>query len=185
MSGLNGWQQTILVTLRFAIGWHLLVLGYGRLASAAWLFETQLRAATGPVAPIFHWLAGVPWLRGAADHAAIWGAMTLGLLLMVGLFTRTATVLASALLAASVLAQPPLPVSGTLAATLAGHEMYVNRTVIEILALVVSLSFDTGRIAGLDLLLLQRRPAAAEPAPLTPPESPAAQAVTTPEQPAP
>jgi thiosulfate dehydrogenase [quinone] large subunit len=185
MTGLNGWQQTILVSLRFAIGWHLLVLGYGRLASAAWLFEAQLRAATGPVAPLFHWLAGVPWLRGAAHHATIWGAMILGLLLMIGLFTRTASVLAVALLAASVLAQPPLPVSGALAATLAGHEMYVNRTVIEILALAVSLSFDTGRIAGLDLLILQRRKSRPATTASTLPESPAAEVATTPEEPAP
>lgn len=181
MSGLNGWQQTILVSLRFAIGWHLLVLGYGRLASAAWSFEAQLRAATGPLESFFHWLAGVPWLRGAADHATIWGSMVLGLLLMVGLFTRTATVLAAALLAASVLARPPLPISGALAATLGGHEMYVNRTVIEILALLVSLSFDTGRIAGLDLLILQRRKSRPEPGSPTPPASPAASA---PEEPA-
>jgi len=180
MTGLSAWQQTMLVTLRFAIGWHLVVQGYARLASAAWSFEAHLRAATGPAASLLHWLAGIPWLRAAADHVTLWGAIIFGLLLMVGLFTRTATVLAIALLSASVLAQPPLPVSGVLAPTLGGHEMYVNRAIIEILALLVSLSFDTGRIAGLDVLLQQRRRARPEATAAAPSEAPGA---TTSEEP--
>jgi thiosulfate dehydrogenase [quinone] large subunit len=177
-AGPNGWQQCVLVMLRFAIGWHLFVQGYGRLASAGLSSELQLRTSTGPIAPFFHWLADVQWLRAATDHATVWGLMIVGVLLMVGLFTRTATLVSIALLVPSVLAHPPLPVAGALVATSGGHEMYIDRTMIEILGLVVSLSFDTGRMAGLDLVIRQRREARA---PMPPPVA-AEPAAPTPEQ---
>ncbi len=48
----------LLILLRLAIGWHLLVEGYDKITSPSWSSETYLRAAQGPLAPTFRELAG-------------------------------------------------------------------------------------------------------------------------------
>jgi thiosulfate dehydrogenase (quinone) large subunit len=152
-------QQVALVTLRVAIGWHLCYQGWGKLQAVQWTSAPFLGAATGPFAPWFHALADSPrlWL---ADQAVMWSLVVLGALLMVGLFTRTASLLAMALLLSFYLATPPWPVHGFVAEGLTGWELYVNQVLIEVLALGACLAFDTGRISGLDVLIRGRRQAA-------------------------
>ncbi len=48
----------LLVLLRLAIGWHLLVEGLDKLHSESWTSETYLRESIGPAAPAFRALAG-------------------------------------------------------------------------------------------------------------------------------
>jgi thiosulfate dehydrogenase [quinone] large subunit len=151
---LNAWQQFLLVTLRFAVGWHLFYQGLGKLTAVRWSAAGYLRGATGPFDSWFHRLAASGTWVMVADRATVWGLMLVGLLLMVGLFTRAAALGAIALLALFYLAQPALSDHGFGRATVDGYELYVNKVVIEILALaVVGLAFHTGRISGLDLLL--------------------------------
>src|SRR5215470_467708 len=47
-----------LVLLRLAIGWHFLFEGMEKLKSDTWSSEAYLRESTGPLAPIFHRIAG-------------------------------------------------------------------------------------------------------------------------------
>src|SRR5262249_57410461 len=47
-----------LVLLRLAIGWHFLFEGMEKLKSDAWSSEAYLRESTGPLAPVFHRIAG-------------------------------------------------------------------------------------------------------------------------------
>ncbi|MBI1918498.1 MAG: hypothetical protein HYS12_27720 [Planctomycetes bacterium] len=47
-----------LVLLRLAIGWHFLFEGVEKLKSDAWSSEAYLRESTGPLAPVFHRIAG-------------------------------------------------------------------------------------------------------------------------------
>lgn len=47
-----------LVLLRLAIGWHFLFEGLEKVDSPAWSSAPYLREATGPVAPLFRWMAG-------------------------------------------------------------------------------------------------------------------------------
>jgi uncharacterized membrane protein YphA (DoxX/SURF4 family) len=152
-SALTGWQQFVLVLLRFSIGWHFFYQGLGKLQAAHWTSESYLRSATGPAGELFHKMADYGmWLK-FADQGTMWGLLVLGVLLMVGLFTRTATVLSMGLLLLFYAAQPPLPIHGFSVRTPDGTELYVNKVMIEMMALLVSLAFDTGRISGLDMLL--------------------------------
>lgn len=156
------WQQISIVALRFAVGWHLFLEGYGKLVTSQWWAQAPDASASGPLAPLLRRMSESPWLFVAAERTTSYGLMVLGLLLMVGLLTRTASFLAIALLAAYLLAHPPLPVTGFLLPNAEGTGMYVNPTLIELLGLVASFAFDSGRIAGLDVLLLRRRRESAE-----------------------
>jgi thiosulfate dehydrogenase (quinone) large subunit len=151
-------QQLALVVLRFAVGWHLFLQGYGKLVQTAWSARPYIETATGPLAGVFRALAGRSTLLAVCDTAIPWALVVLGLLLMLGLVTRTASLAAIVLVASFVLARPPLLVGGILVVGGDGNaELYVNQTVIEILALAVTLTFDTGRLVGLDVLMRSRR----------------------------
>jgi uncharacterized membrane protein YphA (DoxX/SURF4 family) len=47
-----------LILLRLAIGWHFLFEGVEKLKSDSWSSEAYLRESTGPLAPVFHRIAG-------------------------------------------------------------------------------------------------------------------------------
>ena len=52
-------------------------------------------------------------------------------------------------------AQPPVPRHGFTVQGPEGFELYVNKVLIEILALALTVAFNTGRISGLDMLVSQ------------------------------
>ncbi len=156
-------QQLTLVVLRFVIGWHLFLQGYGKLTQPAWSAAPYLSHATGPLAGLFRGLAAQATLLLLCDRVIPWALLVLGLFLMIGLLTRSASIAAMALLASFTLAHPPLLVAGILVVGADGNaELYVNQTIIEVLGLGVTLAFDTGRMIGLDLLL-RGRPSTARP----------------------
>lgn len=150
-------QKLLLVLLRFSIGWHLFYQGLGKLRAVDWSAQGYLAAATGPFASLFHTIAEGPRLIAWADFLTIWGLMILGILLMVGLFTRIAALGGIFLLALFYLAAPPLASEGFTVISPEGAELYVNKTFLEALALLVVLSFPTGRMVGLDILLRHRK----------------------------
>lgn len=87
-----------------------------------------------------------------------WGLLVVGLMLMFGLFTRTACVIGALYLLMFYLAMPALP--GWPASPRAeGHYLFINKNIIEMLALLALATFRTGRWAGLDGIFgLFRRP---------------------------
>jgi len=149
ISSLTGWQKFVLVVLRFAIGWHFFYQGYGKIISPYWSAEGYLNASWGP----FKMIAQTPWMLTVADYAMILGLMLLGICLMIGLFTRAAAICGILLLGMIYAAMPPLDYAGFVVSTAQGTELYVDKNLIEILALVVVASFPTGHIMGLDILV--------------------------------
>ncbi len=149
MTRLTGWQKTVLVVLRFGIGWHLFYQGFGKIVAVSWSSEGYLSASWGP----FLKIAEHPTLLSFADHATMWSLTILGVFLMVGLFTRFSAVMGAGLLLMIYMAIPPLDYTGFVFSTSQGSELYVDKTLIEVLALIAVASFDTGRIIGLDILV--------------------------------
>jgi thiosulfate dehydrogenase (quinone) large subunit len=162
-------QTGALVGLRLLIGWHFLYEGLakltnpywtsaGYLAESQWIFQDQLiRIAASPTAVTI------------VDHLNMWGLTLIGLGLLVGLFTRTATVAGIVLLAFYYLSAPPLT-GLSYPMPVEGSYLIVNKVLIELGALVVLLVFNTGRTWGLDFFLARARVArppapVAEPAP--------------------
>jgi thiosulfate dehydrogenase [quinone] large subunit len=123
--------------------------GFGKLISANWSAWSYLEASWGP----FLKIAESPTLLLIADYTTIWALMLIGLFLMVGLFSRLSAIAGVLLLGMIYAAIPPVNYTGFVMATSQGTELYVDKTFIEILALLVVASFDTGRVLGLDILI--------------------------------
>ncbi len=161
---LTGFQQFALVLLRTAIGWHfayegfykLMLPGWARTGErvAAWSAEGYLRAATGPLAPLFHKLASQPGTVHAVDTIVPIGLLLVGLSLMLGLLTQLGCLGAIAFLLTFYLSQPPM--TGMPQPGAEGTYLYVNKNLIELFAVVVILACRTGAIAGLDQLWLPK-----------------------------
>lgn len=148
-SGLTGWQKTVLVVLRFALGWHFFYQGFGKLVAPHWSSAGYLRASWGPFAR----MAESPTLLALADYTTMWALVILGICLMVGLFSRLAALGGALLLLLIFAAIPPLNYTGFVISTAQGTELYVDKTLIEIIALIVVASFKTGHMLGLDILV--------------------------------
>ncbi len=147
----NGLQQLVLVILRFAIGWHLFYQGIGKFRAVQWSAKGYLENATGPLSGLFQWMAESPWLLWMADQGTQWGLVVFGLMLMLGLLTRTAAAGGTFLLLLFYLAAPPI--ADFTIPSMRGTELYVDTTLLEALALLVVLAFPTGTMAGLDILI--------------------------------
>jgi uncharacterized membrane protein YphA (DoxX/SURF4 family) len=85
--------------------------------------------------------------------------MLIGLSLVLGLYTRVGAT--GALLFLSLVYFLYLPTLGVPQPSAEGTYLIVNKTLIEASAVVLLLAFDTGRIAGLDLVR-RKRPSSAE-----------------------
>lgn len=161
-------QQVALVLLRTAIGWHFLYEGFFKLWGPAWSragaplapwrSAGYLKAASGPFAGFFQGLAdsrALPFL----DTAIAVALVLVGLSLMLGLLSRAGTW--GALLLLGLFYAAAIPTSGVPQPGAEGAYLLVNKNLVEAAAVLVLLSFGTGRIAGLDLLLKRSSPEAA------------------------
>jgi thiosulfate dehydrogenase [quinone] large subunit len=160
-------QQAALVILRTLIGWHFLYEGYTKLLHPAWGADGAplgpwssagfLKAATGPLAPVYHWMGQAPWI-GSLDLAVAAALTAVGISLMLGLFTQVGCGGAFALLATFYLAAIP---TGAPDGRAEGTYLLVNKNLIEACAVAVLFAFRTGAIAGLDRLRMRAQPARA------------------------
>jgi uncharacterized membrane protein YphA (DoxX/SURF4 family) len=90
------------------------------------------------------------------DKVTMWFLIAVGALLMAGLFTRLACVLGAGFLVMTYLTYPPFPWY-PLPPNTEGNPLFVNKNVIECLALFVLATFPTGRWMGLDALIARFR----------------------------
>ncbi len=88
------------------------------------------------------------------DRVTMWFLVAVGACLMAGLFTRVACVLAAGFLVMTYLAHPPFPWYPQPPNT-EGNPVFVNKNVIEALALLALACYPTGRWLGLDALVLR------------------------------
>ena len=156
-------QQTALVGLRTLVGWHFFYEGYVKLIHPAWSPDGQplgawtsagyLKAATGPLAGVFHSIADAAWL-GQFDFAIALALLLIGASLLLGLFTQAGCVGALAMLSLFYVCAIPLGLPDTRAE---GAYLIVNKNLIELGSVAVLFAFQTGHIAGLDLWRIRSR----------------------------
>ena len=157
-------QQAALIVLRTVIGWHFLYEAYYKIWSPAWspagtplprwTSAGYLKGASGPLGGLFHRMVDdgwTPWI----DRSVKIGLLLVGLSLILGLFTRIGALAALVFLSLFYLLYVPL--AGVPQPGNEGAYLVVNKTLIEAAAVFVLLVFDTGAIAGLDLLLRRRK----------------------------
>ena len=149
-------QLVSLVALRMLIGWHFLYEGIAKLLNPYWTSAGYLQAAQGPFADAFVALAADPGTLGVVDALNKWGLVIIGAALVIGFGARMAAFLGAALLFLYYLANPPLLGVETSIPT-EGSYLFVNKVLIEMVALLVLLAFPTSHLVGLDRLKIWER----------------------------
>ena len=94
----------------------------------------------------------VPRAIERADTMAMWTITIVGACLLLGLFTPVACLVGAWFLVLTYLTHPPFPWY-PLPPNTEGNPLFVNKNVIECIALMVIASFPTGRWMGLDAIL--------------------------------
>jgi len=153
-----------ITTLRVLVGWHFLYEGLTKLTAPSWTAAGYLKQAKGPLAESFRWLTTRPDLLANADVITMWGLAIVGVCLILGLFTRLASLAGIGFILLFYLAAPPF-IGYFYAIPSEGSYLIVNKNLVELAALVVILLTRSGRFAGLDRIvhgLLRRRPRLAE-----------------------
>jgi thiosulfate dehydrogenase [quinone] large subunit len=146
--------------LRVFVGWHFLYEGISKLSSPTWSAVGYMKASRGPFAAFFRWVASQPNLLDNANLVTMWGLTIVGVLLILGLFTRLASIGGIGFLLLFYFANPPF-VGYFYSLPTEGSYLVVNKNLVELFALVVIFFTGSGRFAGLDRLLhllFARRP---------------------------
>ncbi len=91
-TSLSRTAMVAITLMRVLVGWHFLYEGIAKLSSPAWSAAGYLKQARGPFAELFKSLAAQPNLLANADLITMWGLTIVGVLLILGLFTRLASI---------------------------------------------------------------------------------------------
>jgi thiosulfate dehydrogenase [quinone] large subunit len=165
-------QQVALIALRTMIGWHFLYEAFYKIMSPAWspagaplarwTSAGYLKGASGPLAGLFQKMVNAGWTPWI-DRTVKVSLLLIGLSLILGLFTKVGSW--AALLFLSLFYLLYMPSMGVPQPNNEGTYLIVNKTLIEAAAVCVLLVFNTGAIAGLDLLWHRRNPGDTAPNP--------------------
>ena len=117
----------------------------------------------GPLAGMFYALAANSSVLAVVDFLNVWGLILIGLGLILGGFTRIATMAGMILLAFYFLSHPPL-IGTSYALPSEGSYLIVNKNLIELFALAVLYVFPTSQEFGLDRLIFGRKKTVEQPA---------------------
>jgi thiosulfate dehydrogenase [quinone] large subunit len=141
-----------IIFLRIVIGWHFLYEGIAKLTSPSWSAVGYMRASRGPFAALFKSIANNPQMLDNANLITMYGLTIVGVLLMLGLFTRLAAIGGIAFILLVYLCNPPfvgyfytIPTEGTY--------LIVNKNLVELGGLAVILLTRSSLVAGLDRIV--------------------------------
>ncbi len=162
-SAMNNISLWVLSILRMAIGWHFLYEGIVKLTSTGWTSAGYLLESKWLFSGLFHWIVVHPGPLQVVDLLNIWGLILIGLGLMLGLLSRYACLGGVALLALYYIANPPFITSS--GAFLEGHYIWIDKNLIELIALIVLMLTPSSRFIGLDGVLQLIRMKARKPVP--------------------
>ncbi len=144
-----------LVALRVLIGWHFLYEGVVKVVNPNWSGIGYLMDSGGFMAGFFRSMAASQSTLQVIDFLNIWGLIAIGLGLILGSFTRIATISGILLLILYYFSHPPFP-GIDYAMPMEGSYLIVNKNLIEMVALVVLFLFPTSREFGLDKFICKK-----------------------------
>lgn len=149
------WQLCSLVILRTAIGWHFLYEGISKLMNPDWSCLGYLMDSGGWFEGLFLSMASNSVLLNVLDFLNIWGLILIGSGLILGLFTRIATIAGMVLLAFYYLSHPPF-IGATYVIPSEGNYLWINKNLIEIFTLWIILLFPTWNTVGIDRFIFNK-----------------------------
>ncbi len=152
----TNFQLTILVISRVLVGWYFLYEGIIKLLNPNWSSIGYLLDSKGLMQRFFISLVSDSSLVAVIDFINIWGLIAIGLGLILGLFTLTASVSGIVLLSLYYLSHPAF-IGAEYLLPSEGNYLWVNKTMLEIFLLLIITVFPTGRIIGIDRFLYGKR----------------------------
>ncbi|MBK9389796.1 MAG: DoxX subfamily [Bacteroidetes bacterium] len=126
--------------------------GFAKLLIPNWTSASFLKESQWILKGFSGWIISNPGVLNAVDFLNTWGLILIGLGLMLGLFTRIASISGAALLLVYYLNNPPL-IGLEYSVPAEGSYLVVSKTLIESMALIVLAVFPSGYFAGLDILV--------------------------------
>jgi uncharacterized membrane protein YphA (DoxX/SURF4 family) len=139
----------LLMLLRIAVGWHFLYEGVSKAMTPGWTSGGYLDASRWLLGDFFQWVAANPAALRAVDLLNIGAQIVIGLLLILGAFTRTSAIAGIAFLLLYYVANPPL-VGYDFGSRGTGSYLVVDLRLIEALALAVLAALPALALYGLD-----------------------------------
>jgi len=140
--------------LRIVIGWHFLYEGVSKLIEGSWTSAGFLAGSRWIFAPLFHAMAANTVIISVVDFINIWGMILAGIGLILGLFTRWASIGSAVMLFFYFVAYPPVPGYMT-SVPMEGSYLWVNKTLIEFVILLAFSFIPSSYHFGLDRLFLR------------------------------
>ena len=137
----------ILVLLRLILGYHFLFEGIDKLFNQHWTAAPFLLQADWLFSGFFHFLASNESILQLVNFLNIWGQILIGIALIAGLFSRSASIAGAVMIAFYYIAVPPF-MSGSI---------FIDKNLLEFFCFLVITVFPTGNIIGLDFLLEKYR----------------------------
>jgi len=150
---LSNMQSMVLTVLRIIVGWHFLYEGISKMLIPGWTSAGFLENSRWIFADFFHWMAANPAVLRVVDLLNIWGLTLIGLALILGVVTRLASFCGICLLGIYYIANPPF-IGIDFGIPTEGHYLFVNKNLIEMMALVIFIVFPARSLLGLDRIIL-------------------------------
>jgi len=149
-------QLSALVILRVLIGWHFLYEGITKLVNPYWSAAGYLSESKWILSGLFRSILTSQAALKIVDFLNIWGLIAIGIALIAGCMTRTASISAIVLLFLYYICNPPF-IGYEYTNPAEGAYLIVNKNLIEMFALFVLTVFPTGKIIGLDRLISRKK----------------------------
>ncbi len=149
-------QLVILVISRILIGWYFLYEGIVKLLNPNWSSLGYLLDSKGLFSGLFHALASSSTVLSVVDFLNIWGLIAIGLGLILGMFTKTASIAGVVLLSLYYLSHPAI-IAAEYVLPSEGNYLWVNKTLIEVFLLLILIYFPTGEIIGVDRFIYSKK----------------------------
>jgi thiosulfate dehydrogenase [quinone] large subunit len=145
-------QAIALVILRVIIGWHFLYEGIAKMLKPNWSASGYLLQSRGMFAGLFHWMADNQNILDVVNQLNMWGLTCIGLGLMLGCFTRLASLAGILVIALFYVCNPPF-VGYFYSIPMEGNYMIINKNFVEAAGLLVVLVTNSGKFFGIDQII--------------------------------
>ena len=142
-------QLVALITCRVLIGWHFLYEGSVKLLNPDWSAKGFLMDSEGLFKEWFFWMANTEGLIETINFLNQWGLVLIGLSLILGMFSKIASISGIIMLAMFYMSHPPL-IGVDYMMPSEGSYLIVNKNLIELSMLIVLALIPTSRIIGID-----------------------------------
>lgn len=143
------WALTL---VRIIVGWHFLYEGVVKLVSKTWTAGPYLSGSRWIFGGIFQEIVNNNVLMSITDTLNILGLTLIGLALILGIYTRLASICGALLMFLYFVAYPPF-LKYIQGVVVEGSYLWVNRNLIELVVLVALAFVPAGMMYGADRLL--------------------------------